>query len=119
GNGSSGLPPSGCTASHSCSAKRRMGPWGPRAPWVPARPPWVPESRVYRSRAHVLVGPAVSLLVVLPVLVVLLAGLRLPFATRCCSGAAGVRPAGAGSAAVVLVLLSKRPGLLPKRSDVS
>src|SRR3989442_10134745 len=81
-------------ASRCCHADPRLAPWRAR-------------SRFYRRRACVLVGPAVSILVV-PAAV-----LRVPTAHRHPSGASDVRPTATGACphpplADLLVLLSHR-----------
>src|SRR3989441_1891247 len=91
-------------ASRCCHADPRLAPWRAR-------------SRFYRRRTCVLVGPAVSILVV-PAAV-----LRVLTATGHRSGASDVRPAATGACADpavadVLVLLSQREELLSERPGV-
>src|SRR5437879_858319 len=83
----------------------------------PRLAPWRTQSRFYRRRTCVLVGPAVSILVV-PASV-----LRVLTATGHHSGASDVRPAATGAradpaVADVLVLLSQREELLSERPGV-
>src|SRR5438445_10952849 len=80
--------------------------------------PWRAQSRFYRRRTCVLVGPAVSILVVpAPVL-------RVLTATGHRSGASDVRPAATATcadpaAAAVLVLLAQREVLSSERPGVA
>ena len=109
--GSSSRPLGNGTPCSSDSAKLRVGrprgPRIPRTPWIPRQLPRpLPWPRRDRGRTLFLVGSVV----VLPASLLL-------------SAATGFRPAGAGyrgraTAAVVLVLLSKRQSLLSDRSHV-